>query len=228
MHINLNEVNRQAWLANVLHGLPQGARVLDAGAGELKNRKHCMHLNYVSQDACKYTGNGVNEGLHTGEWDTSEIDIISDITNIPEPSESFDAILCSEVLEHVPEPTHALDEFARLLRSGGSLILTAPFSSNVHFAPYYYCSGFSKYWYQHHLELRGFSIITLEANGDWSSLLRQEILRLGGHEFRRGRWTWPAAYLIGLFALAYFSIRGTSNPDDDLACFGWNCIAVKR
>lgn len=228
MLINHNEANRQAWLASVLTGLPQGARLLDAGAGELKNRKHCVHLQYVSQDACAYTGFGLNEGLHTGEWDTSGIDIVSDITDIPEPNESFDAILCSEVLEHVPEPTHALDEFARLLRPGGKLILTAPFSSNVHFAPYHYCSGFSKYWYEYHLDSRGFTVSALVPNGDWSSLLRQEVLRLGGHEFRRGRWTWPLAYLLGILALGYFSIRGTTEPDNDLACFGWNCVAVKR
>jgi len=38
---------------------------------------------------------------------------------------SFEAILCSEMLEHVPEHTHALDEFARLLKPGGVAILTA-------------------------------------------------------------------------------------------------------
>ena len=86
----------------------------------------------------QYTGGGVlAEGLQTGEWDTSRIDLVSDITEIPAPDASFDAILCSEVLEHIPEPTHALDEFMRLLRPGGTLILSAPFASLVHFAPYH-------------------------------------------------------------------------------------------
>ena len=107
---------------------------------------------------------------------------MSDITNIPAADASFDAILCSEVLEHVPEPTHALDEFARLLKPSGIIILTAPFASNVHMAPYHYSSGFSKYWYEYHLARRGFRIISLEANGDWFAMLRQEITRLGGLE----------------------------------------------
>jgi ubiquinone/menaquinone biosynthesis C-methylase UbiE len=118
---NVNEDNRQAWLKEVLASLPKDARLLDAGAGELQNRKHCGHLDYVSQDFCQYKGAGEHpdEGLQSKNWDTSGIDLVSDITAIPEPDESFDAILCSEVLEHVPEPTHALDEFTRLLKRGG-------------------------------------------------------------------------------------------------------------
>ena len=148
---NINELNRQAWLKKTLGALPAGSRLLDAGAGELQNRLHCGHLAYVSQDFCQYEGQrgGVPaEGLQCSSWDTSRIDLVSDITAIPAPDASFDAILCSEVLEHVPEPTHALDEFARLLKPGGVVILTAPFSSNVHMAPYHFCSGFSRYWLQ--------------------------------------------------------------------------------
>ena len=33
-----------------------------------------------------------------------------------------DAILCSEMLEYLPEPTHALDEFVRLLKPGGVVV----------------------------------------------------------------------------------------------------------
>ncbi len=144
---NINELNRQKWLKKTLADIPQGLRILDAGAGELKNQKLCGHLHYTSQDFNQYTGRGLAEGLQTGRWDTSRIDLVSDITAIPAPNGSFDAILCSEVLEHIPEPTHALDEFLRLLKPGGMLILTAPFASLVHMAPYHYCTGFSRYWY---------------------------------------------------------------------------------
>lgn len=160
------------------------------------------------------------------QWDTTRIDLVSDITQIPAPDASFDAILCSEVLEHVPEPTHALDEFARLLKSGGCLILTAPFASNVHMAPYHFCSGFSKYWYHHHLESRGFEIQSLVANGDWYGLLRQEISRLGGMERQHGNWTWPLAYAYGMLGYLYFALRAKKRAED-LACFGWQCVAVK-
>ena len=139
---------------------------------------------------------------------------------------SFDAILCSEVLEHVPEPTHALDEFARLLRPGGTLILTAPFASLVHMAPYHYCSGFSRYWYEHHLPLRGFIIQELTPNGDWFAYCRQELMRLGSMERRYGNWSWPLAYVIGILGVLYFKVRGGQSADD-LACFGWHCVAVK-
>ena len=126
---DINPINRQAWLKGVLGGLPAGMRLLDAGAGQLQNRQHCVHLDYISQDFCQYTGTGGKrsaEGLHTNGWDTTRIDLVSDITDMPVPDASFDAILCSEVLEHVPEPTHALDEFARLLKPGGTLLVLTP------------------------------------------------------------------------------------------------------
>ena len=228
---NENELGRQAWLAKTLAALPAGARLLDAGAGELKNKKHCGHLQYVSQDFNQYHGKsgkgGLDEGLGPAFWDVSRIDIVSDITSIPEPDASFDAILCSEVLEHVPEPTHALDEFSRLLKPGGVLILTAPFSSNVHFAPYHFCTGFSKYWYEHHLPARGFVIRELSAHGDWYALLRQELTRLGGLERSRGNWAWPLAYAYALVGLGYFALRSQTEAKD-LACFGIHCLANKN
>jgi SAM-dependent methyltransferase len=179
LYKNINEENRQAWLMKTLASLPAGFRILDAGAGELRNRSLCGHLAYVSQDFGQYDGGGDGKGLQTGNWDTSRIDLVCDITAIPEPDAAFDAILCSEVLEHVPDPTKALDEFARLLKPGGKLILTAPFASLVHFAPYHYCSGFSRYWYEHHLTQRGFQIEELTPNGDWFAYCEQEVMCLG-------------------------------------------------
>jgi hypothetical protein len=58
MFSNINEVSRQAWLSQTLRALPNDIRILDAGAGELKNRAHCAHLDYVSQDFGEYKGGG--------------------------------------------------------------------------------------------------------------------------------------------------------------------------
>ena len=226
---NTNQLNRQTWLKKTLAAMPAGKRILDTGAGELQNRPLCGHLQYVSQDFCQYDGKrggAIEEGLQNESWDTSRIDLVCDITAITAPSASFDAILCSEVLEHVPEPTHALDEFARLLKPGGILILTAPFGSHVHMAPYHFCTGFSKYWYEHHLVKRGFRIAELSPNGDWYALLKQEITRLGGMERQLGSWSWPLAYVYSLLGVLYFRLRGKKR-DEDLACFGWHCVATK-
>ena len=226
--INVNEQARNEWLAEKLSPLPKGLRVLDAGAGELRNKPLCKHLEYVSQDICQYEGSGDLKGLQTGAWDTSKIDIVSDITKIPATDASFDIVLCSEVFEHLPDPLKALDEFARLLKSGGKLIVTAPFASIVHFAPYHYATGFSKYWYEHHLPLRGFQIKELSSNGDWFDFAKQELLRLPSAARKYGDWSWPLAYVFAGAGLVYFFIRGKKSKNaDDLACFGWHCVAIK-
>lgn len=225
--INVNEETRNQWLAQTLSAIPSGLRILDAGAGELRNKPLCSHLNYISQDVCQYEGTGDAKGLQTGTWDTSKIDLICDIVNIPEPDASFDVILCSEVFEHLPDALKALDEFTRLLKSGGKLVITAPFTSFVHFAPYHYATGFSRYWYENHLPERNFVIQELTPNGDWFSYAKQEILRLPSMARRYGDWCWPLSYLVAGVGFLYFLLRGNSRLSDDVACFGWHCIAVK-
>ncbi len=227
--INENEGKRNEWLQQTLKQIPSGLRILDAGAGQLRNKPLCSHLNYVSQDVCEYEGTGDSKGLQMGTWDTSNIDLVCDIADIPEADASFDVILCSEVFEHLPDALKALDEFARLLKPGGILILTAPFASFVHFAPYHYSTGFSRYWYEHHLPDKGFGIQELTANGDWFSYARQEMIRLPSMARRYGDWCWPLAYVVTALGLLYFWLRFRKDPvAEDVGCFGWHCVAVKR
>lgn len=226
--LNSNEEGRNQWLAKTLAAIPDGLRILDAGAGELRNKQLCSHLIYVSQDVCQYEGIGDAKGLQTGTWDTSKIDLVCDIVAIPQQNASFDVVLCSEVFEHIPDVPMALDEFARLLKPGGKLIITAPFASLVHFAPYHYATGFSRYWYEHYLPSRNFEIQELTPNGDWFSFAKQEILRLPGMARRYGDWCWPLAYPVAVLCLIYLLLRGKSKMSDDVACLGWHCVAVKR
>jgi SAM-dependent methyltransferase len=225
-----NEKNRQKWISSRLASLPKAIRILDAGAGELRNRPLCSHLNYVSQDFCQYQGTGDSVGLQTGKWDTHLIDIVCDITDIPEINASFDAILCSEVFEHIPDPTLAIKEFSRLLKPGGSLILTAPFCSLTHFAPYFFATGFSRYWYEFHLAANGFEIIEAVPNGNWFDFLAQEIWRLPrlGREYswRFGVWV---ALILALPLLAMLTLLGRKSDrgSSEILNFGWQVVAKR-
>jgi hypothetical protein len=94
-------------------------------------------------------------------------------------------------------------------------------------APYHYCTGFSRYWYEYHLPRFGFEIQELVPNGDWFSLLRQELRRLGSMERRVRNRRWPIAYGVMVLALAYFALRGRKIAPD-VAAFGWHCLARKK
>ncbi len=61
-----------------------------------------------------------------------------DAAALPFRSDSFDTVLCNQVLEHVPEPGRAVGEMARVLKPGGHLILTAPHIWGIQEEPHDY------------------------------------------------------------------------------------------
>ena len=130
-----NLANREQWLEQTLAKIPAGSRILDAGAGELNYKKFCQHLNYVSRDFAQYDGTGDSAGLQTKTWDQTRLDIISDITSIPQPDGAFDAVMCIEVLEHLPDPLNTMKELARLVRLGCYLVLDRAFQFSYAFRP---------------------------------------------------------------------------------------------
>jgi len=154
--------NREAWIRDQwikaeAAKLAPGSRVLDAGAGASKYRPFFSHCRYETQDFCKYEGPLVKY--------VQPIDHVCDITKIPLPDACLDAILCTEVFEHVPDPISVLKEFSRLIKKGGRLWLTAPHGSQVHMKPYHYYNGFSHFWYRHWLPFSGFQVDRVDSQG---------------------------------------------------------------
>ena len=225
-----NVETREVWLASALAAVPAGSRILDAGAGQQQYRKLCGHLQYVSQDFAEYDGAGNAAGMHRGSYDYGKLDIVSDITRIPEPDASFDAIMCIEVLEHVPDSLAAVRELSRLLKPGGRLIVSSPFCSLTHFAPYHFATGLSRYWYEQHLPACGLEIEDLQLNGNFFEFVAQELKRVPwvSSKYCGPRWSGlqKLATRIVLGALADSSRRAAGS--EELLCFGVQVVAVKR
>ncbi len=60
---------------------------------------------------------------------------LADAYSLPFGDETFDVILCAEVLEHMHTPARALAEMRRVLKIDGKLLLTTPFAYPIHYAP---------------------------------------------------------------------------------------------
>ena len=163
-----NAFNRHQWLIEKSKTVPAGSEVLDAGAGAGPYRHLFSHCNYKTQDFCQTPS---SEGTYT------EMDYVCDITDIPVPDRSFDVVICSEVLEHVPEPIKVIKEFSRILRPGGRLLLTAPQACALHQEPYIFYGGYTPYWYQRFLPEHGFENITIVPNCGFFKFYAQESRR---------------------------------------------------
>lgn len=170
-----NESTRHNWVASRLSEIPAGFKILDAGCGEQQYRKYCEHLNYFGQDFGEFDASG--DGRQPDNWQYGKLDYTGDIWQIDENDKSFDAILCTEVFEHIPYPNETMLEFTRLLKSGGYLIITAPYACLPHFEPYFFYSGFSKQWYQKHCDELGYEIVEITENGNAHGSLAIETLR---------------------------------------------------
>jgi SAM-dependent methyltransferase len=167
-----NQVSRDEWVAAQARTVPANVHVLDVGAGSSPYRALFAHTNFRTHDFCQLKP----EQLLGGSG-YSPIDYVSDVTAIPAPDGSFEVILCTEVLEHVPEPIAAIKEMARLLKPGGTLLLTAPLGSGLHQQPFHFYGGYTPHFYQRVLKEAGMTVELIEPNGNFYRFFAQEFGR---------------------------------------------------
>jgi SAM-dependent methyltransferase len=102
--------------------------------------------------------------------------IIGDAQALGIRDAAFETVLCTEVLEHLPEPQRAIDEIFRVLEPGGELLLTTRFLFPIHDAPHDYFR-FTKYGLRH--LLRRFEIVELREETDTVGTLAVLLQRTG-------------------------------------------------
>ena len=145
--------------AGAARALEPGARVLDAGAGEGPYRELFGHCDYTSTD----WSHSPHPGAHGA-------DIIAPLDALPLPDASFDGVLCTQVLEHVADPSAVLAELHRVLVPGGSLWLSVPFVGQLHEEPFDYFR-YTGYGLRTLLEGAGFAAFEVEPIGGYFSSL---------------------------------------------------------
>ena len=112
----------------------------------------------------------VGVDLPSTPYGISEVDVFSDALQLSFRERCFDAVLATQLLEHLPDPQKFFSETHRILKSGGILILTVPLVNPVHEVPHdflrYTLFGLV-YWAQK----MGFKIIKVKEQGGICTVL---------------------------------------------------------
>jgi len=161
--------------------------LLDVGCGQMPYKRL---LVAPQGNATRYIGLDLdNNPIHD-----NQPDICWENSSIPLENDTVDCALCTEVLEHCPDPVAVLREVSRVLKPGGMLFFTAPFLWPLHEVPYDYYR-YTPFALRHHLQNSGFYQIELHATGGWDASLAQ---MLGLWVRRRPMGRLPKTLLSGL------------------------------
>ena len=114
------------FVENVAKTLPSGSSLLDAGAGESVYKK--LFVN------CKYKA--IDLAVGENRWNYTNLDYVAPLHEMPIDDNQFDAVLCTQVLEHLEWPRESVKEMYRVLKPGGVLYITAPMAHAEHQTPY--------------------------------------------------------------------------------------------
>ena len=113
--------------------ISEGSSVLDMGCGEGRHTIGLFiekQINAFGFDLSLDDLNIARSRLDDFSTQSSSNSVcvfgVSDINNMPFKDGSYDSVICSEVLEHVPAPEESIKELIRVLKPGGVLALSVP------------------------------------------------------------------------------------------------------
>ncbi len=176
-------------------------RVLDVGCGQRPYEKSYFAgaASYVGVDYLT---------------DRSSPDVVSSGLALPFFETSFDTVVSTEVLEHVPDPLVALKEMRRVLRPNGHLVLSAPYYWPRHEVPYdffrYPYDGFTNL-----LKLAGWDVVRLFSRGRSYAFLGQVIQHI--HPV-------PSVFVDRL--INWFFLWCDRHLQHDVLTMGWTVVAT--
>lgn len=203
-------------------------KVLEVGGGLSPYRHLIRSKSYWSLDPYRLER----------EFGYSSKSVKYDSVRFPFKDGSFDVLFHTEVMEHVLD-THAfLGECNRVLKGGGSMLFTVPFSARFHYQPYDYWR-FTPSSLESLCATNGFSNVRIEARGDVLSVILNKLISLFAYlsmGYRRGDFRGvvqtlavglPAALLLPAMALAGHILMRLAWLADFGDCLGYTVTCVK-
>ncbi len=132
-------------------------QVLDVGAGNLPRYQDLFRFD-------KYVKMDIEPGKN--------VDVVGRVEAIPFPNNTFDSIVCTQVLGDVYELSRAFSEFYRVLKPDGVILLTESLFDSLHDEPYDFWR-FTKHSLRHLAEDANLLVETLEGRGGYWSVMEQ-------------------------------------------------------
>ena len=156
--------------------------LLDVGCGRQPYESYFRHV--ARKQACDFDSK------------RGQVDFECPAHRIPLPDQSLDSILCTEVLEHVPDPLAVWREFHRLLRPGGKVLLATPMYWPPHEEPYDFYR-YPEFGLRYFTRESGFEIVRLIPRGGPWAFFGQVGLHVMPHiiRFRWMRRLWNKFFL---------------------------------
>ena len=189
---NYNKLNysvRRNYVDSFFHhhvsSIPKNSQILDLGGNKTQKRgdfnieKYALKVSYFNLSTVK------------------QPDVQADAIHLPICDNSFDVVICAEVLEHLRSPIDVIREAYRVLRPSGTILVTVPFLFPIHSDPYDFGRYTDYYWLEIFRDT-GFQDILIEKQGLYfSTLLNFTKLYLNKKVGRPFRWflDWPTGKL---------------------------------
>lgn len=202
LFINSNYLIRRPLCINIKKfSLQLNGNLLDFGCGTKPYKSFFKNVN-------NYTG--VDYKIEGREEQQKEVDVFYDGKRIPFENDTFDSVLCTEVLEHVFNIEEVLSELHRVLKNNGKAIITTPFIWEEHEMPY----DFARYTTPaliHLYNKNGFEILDHVKTGSAPSVIAQFKLNflkniLPQNKVLKHLIILPIIFIVNIFGLLLYYV----------------------
>ena len=189
-------------------------KVLDVGTGSFSR--------YVDFFECQeYIKMDIKEGKN--------VDVVGRAENIPFSNETFDSLVCTQVLGDIKNPSQAIKEFYRVLKPGGVVLLTESFFNEMHDEPNDFWR-FTKYGLEYLFREGGFRSILIDQRGGFFSVRAQNNIRYLINKFNLSshRWSRCLNPFFMIYSQTMFLLdKLDKNPANMKFALGWCVLAQK-